>query len=131
MKLKTILKHVSLTLLLTLGCASLAAAQSQQDPRLAQLADAGGCEFPELPTIPDAAGATMEQMVATQGAIQAYIGESNALLECLEKITANTNLSEEDRQLALDAYNGEVTNQESLAERWNVQRTRFLELQKQ
>jgi len=108
---------------------NLATAQTQQAPRLAQLADAEGCVFPEIPAIPNAEGATMEQMVATQGAIQAYIEASNALLECLEGISGNEGLSVEDRQLALEAYNAEVANQETAAEDWNVQRTRFLEMQ--
>ena len=129
MKSITSPKHVSIIMLLALGYASLAGAQSQQNPRLAQVADAQGCEFPEMPTIPNAEGATMEQMVETQGAVQAYIAESNAVLECLEGITQNEDLAEEDRQLALNAYNAEVTNQEALAETWNVQRTRFLEMQ--
>lgn len=130
MKSTTSIKCALLIMLAAIGHVGLATAQSQQNVRLAQLVDAEGCVFPQLPSIPDAAGATMEQMVATQGAIQAYIEDSNTLLECLEGITANTDLSDEDRQLALDAYNAEVSNQESLAERWNVQRTRFLEAQK-
>ena len=93
------------------------------------MVDAAGCEFPDAPEIPNADGATMEQMVATQGAIQAYIESSNVLLACLEGVTGNMELSEEDRQLALDAYNAEVANQEALAEEWNVQRTAFLEAQ--
>lgn len=71
----------------------------------------------------------MEQMVATQGAIQAYIEASNTLLACLEGISGNEELPVEDRQLALEAYNAEVENQEAAAENWNVQRTRFLEMQ--
>ena len=131
MKFMVTFKHASLITLLAFGYASLAAAQTQQDPRLAQLADAEGCIFPETPSIPQADGATMEQMVATQGAIQAYIEDSNSVLECLEGITGNEDLADEDRQLALDAYNAEVTNQETLAEDWNVERTRFLEMQQQ
>jgi hypothetical protein len=131
MKLMTFLKHASMISLLAVGCATIATAQTQQDPRLAQLADAAGCEFPDVPTIPAAEGATMEQMVATQGAIQSYIAESNELLACLEAISGNTELTEEDRQLALSAYNAEVANQEALAADWNVQRTAFLEMQQQ
>jgi len=131
MKLMTSRANVMLIALLGLGFTGLAAAQTQQDPRLAQLADSAGCKFPALPSIPAAEGATMEQMVATQGAIQSYMAESNDLLDCLNGITENTDLSEEDRQLALEAYNAEVSNQETLAENWNVQRTRFLELQQQ
>lgn len=122
-------KQITLITFLAFGLIGLAAAQTQQDPRLAQLGDAAGCEFPDVPSIPNAEGATMEQMVATQGAIQAYLEASNALLDCLEGISSNEELSVEDRQLALDAYNAEVENQETAAEDWNVQRTRFLEMQ--
>ena len=125
------LKKASFVTLLAFGFVTLAAAQTQQNPRLAQLADAEGCIYPEMPSIPNAADATMEQMVATQGAIQAYIAGSNTLLECLEGITGNEELPAEDRQLALDAYNSEVESQEAVAESWNVQRTRFLEMQQQ
>ena len=125
------LKYASLVAFLAFGYASLAAAQSPQDPQLAQLTDAAGCLFAEMPAIPDAADATMEQMVATQGAIQAYIEKSNALLGCLEGIAENEEFTAEDRQLALEAYNAEVARQETLAENWNVQRTSFLEKQQQ
>ena len=124
-----IAKRIIIIGFMAAGLVGLAAAQTQQDPRLAQLADAEGCEFPEIPSIPNAEGATMEQMVATQGAIQAYLEASNTLLDCLEGISSNEELSVDDRQLALDAYNAEVENQETAAEDWNVQRTRFLEMQ--
>lgn len=122
-------EHVSMITLLAVACVGMAVAQSPQDPRLAQLADDAGCTFPEAPSIPAAEGATMEQMVAAQGAVQEYLNASGELLACLEGITGNAELTEEDRQLALDAYNAEVSNQETLAEDWNVQRTRFLEMQ--
>jgi hypothetical protein len=131
MKSITSIKRASLITLLAFGYAGLAAAQSPESPRLAELADAEGCVFAQLPNIPDAAAATMEQMVATQGAIQAYIEESNALLDCHDGSTQNEDHSVEDRQLALDAYNAEVTRQETLAESWNVQRTSFLAMQQQ
>lgn len=122
-------KYLIVLVFLTFGLVGPAAAQTQQEPRLAELVDANGCEFPEIPSIPNAEGATMEQMVATQGAIQAYIESSNTLLECLQEIADNEELSVEDRELALQTYNAEVANQETAAEEWNVQRTRFLEMQ--
>ncbi|HEY5623121.1 MAG TPA: hypothetical protein VIV14_05125 [Gammaproteobacteria bacterium] len=128
---RTLLKTAFFITLLAFGYAGVAAAQSSNDTRLAALADEEGCEFPELPTVPEAEGATMEQMVATQGAIQDYMTVSNELLECLEGITNNEDLPEEDRQLAIEGYNAEVDAQESLAARWNEERTRFLEMQQQ
>ena len=127
----TSLKLASFITLLAVGYAGMAAAQSQGASRLAELADAEGCEFPEMPNVPEADSATMEQMVATQGAIQTYIEESNELLECLDEITGDEDLPDEDREIAIEGYNAEVETQETLAERWNVQRTRFLEMQQQ
>lgn len=130
----TLSKRVSMITLLAVAWIGVAAAQSPQDPRLVrlvELADDAGCTFPQPPSIPAAEGATMEQMVETQGAIQTYMDASNELLACLEGISGDMDLSEEDRDLALAAYNSEVSNQETLAENWNVQRTRFLEMQQQ
>ena len=130
MKSVTSLKLAFLITLLV-GYAGQVAAQSEGAARLAELADAEGCEFPEMPNIPQADGATMEQMVATQGEIQAYMEDSNELLTCLEGITDNEDLAEEDRLAAINGYNAEVEKQEALAENWNVERTRFLEMQQQ
>jgi peptidyl-prolyl cis-trans isomerase A (cyclophilin A) len=107
----------------------LEAAADQEGPsadelRLAEIAAA--CRFPTEPTIPNAATATMEAMVETQGLVKTYIDQSNAVLECLEKISKDRDLTVEDRQLALSAYNNEVANQEALAARWNTQREQFL-----
>ena len=125
------LNRASVITLLAVGYAGMAAAQTPGEARLTELADAEGCEFPEVPNVPGADDATMEQMVATQGAVQAYLEDSNALLECLEGIYQNEDLPAEDRQVALDGYNSEVESQETLAERWNDERTRFLEMQQQ
>jgi len=129
MKPLTSLKLVSLITILAVSYAGTAMAQSPNAARLAELSDAEGCVSPELPNIPQAEGATMEQMVATQGAIQSYIEVSNELLDCLDGIAEDEDLSDEDREIAIEGYNAEVEDQEALAERWNVQRTRFLEMQ--
>jgi hypothetical protein len=129
MKSNTSLKLASLIALLTVGYAGMIAAQSQGPSRLTDLADTEGCEFPDTPNVPEADTVTMEQMVAAQGAIQAYIEESNELLECLDGIAGDDDLTDEDQQIAIEGYNIEVAAQEALAERWNVQRTLFLEMQ--
>ena len=127
----TSLKLVSFITLLAFGYTGTAAAQSPDASRLAELANAERCEFPEVPNVPEANSATMEQMVAAQGAIQTYMEESNELLECLEGITEDEDLPDEERQIVLAGYNAEVGAQEALAEHWNVQRTRFMEMQQQ
>jgi cyclophilin family peptidyl-prolyl cis-trans isomerase len=87
------------------------------------------CEFPDAPEIPNAASATMELMVATQGNVQAYMEGSTEALECLEDIVDDDDYSEEDRELVVAAYNSEVSAQEALAARWNEQRELFLAAQ--
>lgn len=131
MKSLMALKLASFITVLAVGFAGTAAAQSPGEARLSELAEAAGCEFPEMPNVPSADGATMEQMVETQGAVQAYIEESNELLQCLQGISANEELPVEDRQMAIDRYNAEIDAQEMLAERWNGERARFLEQQEQ
>lgn len=95
--------------------------------RLAELA--ADCVFPEEPAIPSASNASMEMMVEAQGRIKTYLEESNAVLQCLDEIVENDDLPDEDRELALTAYNNEVADQEALAERWNTQRELFLSQQ--
>ena len=85
--------------------------------------------FQSQPTIPDADSAVMEDMVATQGSVVAYMEASNTLLECLEEIAEDDDVEEDDQELAVDAYNTEVETQEALAEEWNTQRQLFLSLQ--
>ena len=125
----TSLKLTSLVALLAVGHTGMVAAQSENAARFAEIEAAEGCQPPAIPNVPEAEGATMEQMVAAQGEIQAYMEESNEYLACLEGYVNNEDNTDDDRQIALDGYNAEVDDQEALAEDWNVQRTRFLEMQ--
>ncbi len=101
--------------------------RSAEQVRLAELAD--DCEFPTVPTIPDANTAVMDDMVATQSSVVAYMEQSAELLECLEEIADDDDVDEEDRELVIEEYNAEVDRQETLAEIWNTQRTLFLSQQ--
>jgi hypothetical protein len=67
--------------------------------RLAEIAE--DCVFPTEPNIPDANVATMAQMVQTQTGIVTYMDASNELLECLEDIIDDSDLEDEDRELAI------------------------------
>ena len=95
--------------------------------RLAEIAE--DCVFPTEPNIPDANVATMAQMVQTQTGIVTYMDASNELLECLEDIIDDSDLEDEDRELAIAEYNREVEDQEDLAQRFNTQRQLFISLQ--
>jgi len=121
---ETYLEALSLSRTLDPGAAADASADQQ---RLLEIA--ADCVFPDEPTIPDANTAVMDDMVTTQSSIVAYMEESNAMLECLSEIVEDDDLAEEDRDLALQAYNDEVEDQEEVAEEWNTQRQLFLSLQ--
>ena len=121
---ETYLEALSLSRTLDPGAVEEASADEQ---RLAELAE--DCVFQSQPTIPDADSAVMEDMVATQGSVVAYMEASNTLLECLEEIAEDDDVEEDDQELAVDAYNTEVETQEALAEEWNTQRQLFLSLQ--
>jgi cyclophilin family peptidyl-prolyl cis-trans isomerase len=95
--------------------------------RLAELT--AECELPSAPTIPNATDTTMDAMVEAQEAVQEYIDASTEALECLEELAEDDDLSDEDRALAILAYNNEVSSQETLATQWNTQREMFLALQ--
>ena len=100
---------------------------SADQQRLNELA--GDCVFPTAPDVPDGNIATMEQMVAGQGGVVAYMDASNELLECLDDIVDDDDVEDEDRELAIAAYNSTVEAQEDLAQRFNTQRVLFLSLQ--
>ncbi len=121
---ETYLEALSLSRTLDPGAVEEASADEQ---RLAELAE--DCVLPSQPTIPDANSAVVEDMVATQGSVVAYMEASNTLLECLEEIAEDDDVEEDDQELAVDAYNTEVETQEALAEEWNTQRQLFLSLQ--
>lgn len=102
-------------------------AESAALQRLAELT--AECELPSAPTIPNATDTTMDAMVEAQEAVQEYIEASTEALECLEELAEDDDLSDEDRALAVLAYNNEVSSQETLASQWNTQRELFLALQ--
>lgn len=123
---ETYLEALSLSRILDPAAAAQASANDQ---RLAELT--GDCTFPDPPVVPDPESAAMEEMVATQAAVQEYVEASSELLECLEEVVEDDDLVMADRELARSAYNDEVQVQEGLADNWNDARVRFLELQEQ
>ena len=104
-----------------------AEARSAEQQRLEELAE--DCVFPTRPVIPDGNVVTMAQMVQTQGGVVAYMGESNELLECLDDLADDDDLEDDDRELAIAAYNSAVADQEDVAQSFNTQRELFLSLQ--
>jgi hypothetical protein len=91
---------------------------------------ADDCTAPQMPTLPDGATASLEQMLAGQKAVKAYQAANSQFRTCLEpkvsaaetesvadtdndKIQATLNKLNED-------YNSSVSKEEALAESFNT-----------
>jgi len=88
-------------------------------PGVAQIA--GHCVPPGFPTIPDGQMATMDEMVAGQAEVRAYMSASNDHLECLSKIIDNPDVLKEERALIASVHNRAVDAMESIAAQFNEQ----------
>ncbi len=86
------------------------------------------CDAPETPSVPDGAGATMEEMIATQTAIKAFQASNAEYLTCVdEQMGAEQNLVDEGDEsakeryaLAAADYNAAVSREEQIAADFNT-----------
>jgi cyclophilin family peptidyl-prolyl cis-trans isomerase len=85
----------------------------------AQLAD--DCVTPALPSIPQGAAATMEQMVAGQAHVKEFVAAGEVYLACLAKVIDNEERSAEDRNAAIGEHNRMVSAMEQVAADFNSQ----------
>jgi hypothetical protein len=91
----------------------------------AALAD---CSKPDMPTLPDGASASMEEMVAGQKAVKAFMADSGAYLECLDKKAADFKAPADETEEAkaaretahVNTYNTAVDEQEKIANGFNA-----------
>jgi len=91
---------------------------------------AGECTAPALPTLPDGATATMEQMLAGQKAVKEYQAANSEYRACLDpqvsaaEVAAAGDSPSEEAQAALkklnDDYNSSVSREEELAVKFNT-----------
>ena len=91
---------------------------------------AGECTAPSLPTLPDGATATMEQMLAGQKAVKEYQAANSEYRACLDpqvsaaEVAAAGDSPSEEAQAALkklnDDYNSSVSREEELAVKFNA-----------
>ena len=91
---------------------------------------AGECTAPSLPTLPDGATATMEQMLAGQKAVKEYQAANSEYRACLDpqvsaaEVAAAGDSPSQEAQAALkklnDDYNGSVSKEEELAVKFNA-----------
>ena len=79
------------------------------------------CEPSEIPSIPDARTATMDEMVQGQAAVRTYMSASNDHLGCLSGVIDNSDLVKEERAYLTSVYNRVVDAMESIASEFNDQ----------
>jgi hypothetical protein len=94
---------------------------------LAQLADE--CLIGDTPDLPDGSVATLDEMVAGQAAVRAFLASSNESLECFDETGKDRDLTDDQRALLTRAYNDTVDVMEEVAENFNTQIAIFRERQ--
>ena len=88
-------------------------------PSVSELA--AHCVPPEIPSIPDARSATMNELVEGQTAVRAFISASNDHLECLSAVIDGADLVKEERALLTSVHNRVIDTMESVASDFNDQ----------
>ena len=88
---------------------------------------AGDCTAPAMPTLPDGATASMEQMLEGQKAVKTFQAANLDYMKCLEpglteaktKAEAGEEGASDTYNAALEVYNAAVSSEEDLAGRFN------------
>ena len=88
-------------------------------PSVAQIA--GHCVPPQVPAVPDGRVATMDEMVAAQTEVRAYMAASNDHLACLSQIIDDDDVLKEERALIASVHNRAVDAMERVAAQFNEQ----------
>ncbi len=88
------------------------------------------CTAPELPTLPDGASASYEDMIAGQGAVKEFQAANLEYMNCLEPMISEAettaqgeSATDADKAKAKelnDAYNAAVSQEEELAGKFNT-----------
>lgn len=95
---------------------------------------AGDCEQPEMPTMPDGATATLEQMLEGQKSVKAFQSANMDYMQCLEAAFEAAaaaaqdaeagdakKAAEQEHSAAIDRYNAAVSAEEEVAGAFNVE----------
>ncbi|HEY9183263.1 MAG TPA: hypothetical protein VIQ99_08695, partial [Gammaproteobacteria bacterium] len=80
-----------------------------------------GCPPPVSPTLPDATTATMEEMIAGQTQVRAFVAAAETYLTCLASVIDDDKRSAEDRNTAVSEHNRTVSAMEQMAAAFNEQ----------
>ena len=89
---------------------------------------AADCTRPTMPAVPDGASATMDEMIAGQGAVKAFQADAQAFRACVDGKLAGLKAAAADGDEAAaetfkattEAYNASVSDEETLAEAFNA-----------
>lgn len=79
------------------------------------------CAPPEIPEIPDARSATMDEMVEGQSDVRAFMSASNDHLECLAEVIESPGLVREERAFLTSVHNRVIDAMEAVAGDFNDQ----------
>jgi cyclophilin family peptidyl-prolyl cis-trans isomerase len=93
------------------------------------VAELGGCKKPAPPRIPDGGSARLDDMLAGQDAVRAYMTDSEMFLDCLSEMIDGKGLSDPQHNAAVREHNRMVTEMERLAEKFNEQVRAYKERQ--
>lgn len=91
---------------------------------LAQDNQIAGCTNPAVPIIPGNAGQDIETLLDAQDAVQAYMADSNAFIDCMDNVMerrSSRGLNQETSDQWTDAINVNIDAQESIAAAFNEQ----------
>ena len=81
------------------------------------------CEQPSMVSVPDGATASMDELLAAQGDVKAYMSEMEGYLACLneELEGAGEDAPAEFKSLMVNRHNSGVTEMETVAAAFNEQ----------
>ena len=79
------------------------------------------CVPPDMPVIPDARTATMQEMIDSQATVRAFMSASNEHLECLSAVIDSEGLVKEESAFLTSVYNRVVDTMEGVAGNFNDQ----------
>ena len=90
---------------------------------------AADCEAPAVPTLPDGATSTMEQMLEGQKAVKAFQAANLAYMQCLEpslsaaeaQVKEGVEGAEETYKAVEENYNAAVSREEEVAGQFNTE----------
>jgi len=91
-----------------------ASAESEVVPRVVR-----GCAPPDVPTLPDAAVATEDDMVAAQRQVRAFVAAGETHLACLAQVIDDEKRDADERNAAVGEHNRMVAAMEEIAAAFN------------